>query len=300
MAEDVKFKILNSEFKIFSNAVLVVAHPGHELLIHAWLELAQPHILIITDGSGREGTSRIDSTVQYLSSLGIQPGTLFGRYSDLQVYERILTQDFEFFNRLADEVCEAIISKEANYVVADSAEGYNSVHDLCRLLTNCAVLRAQRMTGRRIATFEYPVVTGFQNGVPKAVDGELRFLLDQSQFERKLNCAQKYYGPLIDDVAVSLSGATDASHLKQLEFAQRLATMNQRAGLDLFRTECLQPVPADSNYRDLVEPHPYYESRGESRVDAGFYEEVIRYHDHMLPLAESIRRYASKVSAAFA
>jgi hypothetical protein len=283
-----------------SKAVLVVAHPGHELLLHGWLELAQPHILILTDGTGREGTSRIGSTIQYVSSLGIRPGTLFGRYSDLEVYERILAQDFEFFNGLADEICEAIVAKEADYVVADSAEGYNSVHDLCQLLTNCAVLRAQRMSGRSIAAFEYPVMSGLISGVPDAVEGELRIVLDQPQFERKLNCAQKYYGPLIEEVAVALAGTADTSHLNYLEFTQRLAAMNQQAGLDLFRTECLQPVSAESDYRDLVEPHPYYESRGESRVDAGFYEEVIRYDDHMLPLADSIRRYASRISAAFA
>jgi hypothetical protein len=300
MGEDVKSKILDSEFKALSSAVLVVAHPGHQLLLHGWLELAQPHILILTDGSGREGTSRIDSTIQYVSTLGIRPSTLFGRYSDLEVYERILAQDFEFFNGLADEICEAIIGTEADYVVADSAEGYNSVHDLCRLLANCAVLRARRITGRSIATFEYPVMSGFRNGVPNAVEGELRFALDQPQFERKLNCAQKYYGPLIEEVTVFLAGTADTSHLKYLEFAQRLAAMNQQAGLDLFRTECLQPVSADSDYRDLVAPHPYYESRGEARVDAGFYEEVIRYHDHMLPLADSIRRYASRISAAYA
>ena len=289
-------ELLNSK----SRAVLVVAHPGHELLLHGWLELTQPHILILTDGSGREGTSRIDSTSQYVSSLGIRPGTLFGRYSDLEVYERILAQDFEFFNGLANEICEAIVATDADYVVADSAEGYNSVHDLCRLLANCSVLRAQQIIGRSIATFDYPVMSGFHNGVPNAVEGELRLVLDRSQFERKLSCAQKYYGSLIEEVAVSLAGTTDTSHLKYLEVAQQLAEMNQQAGLDLFRTECMQPVSAESDYRDLVAPHPYYESRGAARVDAGFYEEVIRYHDHMLPLSDSIRAYASRTSAAYA
>ena len=35
-------------------AVLVVAHPGHELRVHGWLELARPTVCILTDGSGHQ------------------------------------------------------------------------------------------------------------------------------------------------------------------------------------------------------------------------------------------------------
>ena len=36
-------------------AALIVAHPGHELRVHHWMELARPLVLVLTDGSGRQG-----------------------------------------------------------------------------------------------------------------------------------------------------------------------------------------------------------------------------------------------------
>ena len=33
-------------------AALVVAHPGHELRVHGWLEVARPVVCVSTDGSG--------------------------------------------------------------------------------------------------------------------------------------------------------------------------------------------------------------------------------------------------------
>ena len=32
---------------------LVIGHPGHELLVHGWLEVARPIVFVFTDGSGR-------------------------------------------------------------------------------------------------------------------------------------------------------------------------------------------------------------------------------------------------------
>src|SRR6266699_30347 len=43
-------------------AALVIAHPGHELRVHAWVELAQPLAFVLTDGSGHTGQSRLAST----------------------------------------------------------------------------------------------------------------------------------------------------------------------------------------------------------------------------------------------
>lgn len=32
--------------------VLIMAHPGHELLLYHWLEIARPTVFALSDGSG--------------------------------------------------------------------------------------------------------------------------------------------------------------------------------------------------------------------------------------------------------
>ena len=47
-------------------AALVISHPGHELCVHHWLETARPDVFVLTDGSGRSGISRLDSTTKII------------------------------------------------------------------------------------------------------------------------------------------------------------------------------------------------------------------------------------------
>jgi hypothetical protein len=46
------------------------------------------------------------------------------------------------------------------------------------------------------------------------------------------------------------------------------------------------------NYRNIFrqDTKPYYEEYGEKRVAEGKYGEVIRYREHVLPLAEALRQ----------
>jgi hypothetical protein len=197
-------------------AVLIVAHPGHETLLHAWMERVRPRILVLTDGSGRSGKPRIKATSQYITALGLQHGSLFGRFSDLAIYEKILERDFAFFSALADEICYTLLAEPVDYVVGDSAEGYNSVHDLCRLLVNCAVNRAERLSGRSIGNFDFPVVRGVTGPFARVTKGESRWTLDQPTFDRKLAAAEKYYAELVVEVRKAQAGTSDSSYREYL------------------------------------------------------------------------------------
>ncbi|TIU68722.1 MAG: hypothetical protein E5W25_11970, partial [Mesorhizobium sp.] len=54
-------------------AALVVAHPGHELRVHHWMETAKPLVLVLTDGSGHLGVGRLDRTAEVLAGAGARP-----------------------------------------------------------------------------------------------------------------------------------------------------------------------------------------------------------------------------------
>src|SRR5206468_10486420 len=70
-------------------AALVIAHPGHELRVHAWVELAQPLAFVLTDGSGHTGQSRLASTSRLLDQTGASSGGIYGRLTDGVLYTAI-------------------------------------------------------------------------------------------------------------------------------------------------------------------------------------------------------------------
>src|SRR6476469_10620577 len=92
----------------FGKHFLFIAHPGHELCVHGWLEIARPTVFVLTDGSGRSGRSRIKATTNVLSQAGAEPGSIYGRLTDAAVYRAILNHDFELFLAIAGEFAESL------------------------------------------------------------------------------------------------------------------------------------------------------------------------------------------------
>src|SRR5438874_2689284 len=130
------------------SAALVIAHPGHELCVHGWLENARPRVFVLTDGSGRSGQSRLNSTSEILSAAGARCGSIFGRFSDLSIYTAILEGDFGVFEQLVIELADSFVRDEVEYVSGDATEGYNTIHDTCRIVINAAVELARSKSGR--------------------------------------------------------------------------------------------------------------------------------------------------------
>lgn len=68
---------------------LVVGHPGHELRVHHWIEIAAPETFVLTDGSGRTERSRLPSTTRVLTSAGARIGRVYGVFADAEIYDLI-------------------------------------------------------------------------------------------------------------------------------------------------------------------------------------------------------------------
>src|SRR5437899_5100020 len=141
-----------------TRAALFIAHPGHELLVHGWLELVRPFVFVLTDGSGRTNQSRLESTTEIVNQTGAKLGCIYGRLTDRAAYSTILDRQFDVFIRLAKELAEAFIAQRIDYVAGDAAEGYSPTHDVCRLIINAAVKIAYRRTGQTVANFEFALV----------------------------------------------------------------------------------------------------------------------------------------------
>ena len=138
---------------------LVIAHPGHELRVHRWLELAKPNVFVLTDGSGRTGHSRIGSTSTVLASVGAHPAPLYGRFTDVELYDLVLRGDAAALVALMRELAAAFLRDSVGGVVGDALEGFNPSHDLCRFLINGAVLLLRKESGREVLNFAFPLET---------------------------------------------------------------------------------------------------------------------------------------------
>jgi hypothetical protein len=144
-------------------AALVVAHPSHELRVHGWLEQTRPYVCILTDGGGRSGEPRLSQTSEVLTRAGATQGAIYGRLTDLKVYSAILNADSELFAGLVEELAQAFVTEQIEYVVGDAAEGYSVAHDICRIMIGAAVELAQQEFDHRVINFDFPVVGRPQN-----------------------------------------------------------------------------------------------------------------------------------------
>lgn len=248
------------------STALVIGHPGHELRVFHWLEITRPTVFVITDGSGRSGRSRLPSTTRILDQTGASCGSFYGRITDEAAYQAILNHDFDLFSGMMHGLAQHLIDFSTSCVVGDAFEGYNPTHDACRLLIDAAVEMVYRTTGRAVDNFEF-LLTGrpADQGVSD-VDQTIRLELDDDAFARKMAVARSY---------------------AELEAEVNEAiTLNR---LDAFRIECLRRVPRQAPVPP-ADHKPYYEQYGEQQVSSGHYHQVIRYREHLLPLAEALRR----------
>lgn len=250
-------------------SVLVVAHPGHELRVHGWMEAVRPQVFVLTDGSGSRGEGRIDTTTRVLARMAARAGSIYGRMSDRAMYAAILGHEFQYFNDVAEELAHVLVVSEVDCVVGDAIEGYNPCHDVCRLVINAAIRLAGRRCGLSVAAYDFAVV-----GAPDACPAHDRpravwFELDEDALTRKLDAARSYR-ELADDVTNALA----------------------RFGTGPFRTECLRPVDVMDRYGWNPAAVPFYESYGEQRVAAGLYDRVLRFREHVMPLADALWSYS--------
>ena len=171
-------------------AALIVTHPGHEVLLHGWLELAKPVVFVLTDGCDSDGFSAIGTTTRTLQNIGSKPGRVFGRCPEPRLLTALIQGDHERFIALAEELADALIGENVTFVVADPAEGHHPTHDLCRLLTDTAVTIAARHRPE-LRNYEY---TLYQAGERRKAAGGRGLPIEGSAWQRKFTCCPDLSG----------------------------------------------------------------------------------------------------------
>ena len=118
---DPAYSLLDANVEWF----LVLAHPGHELRAYHFLERVRPSVAVMTDGSGADGTSRVDDSRALLERVGGRPSPVFGFMSDREAYAALMAADPRPFLPLLTTIADVLVRARVRVVVIDAAEGYN-------------------------------------------------------------------------------------------------------------------------------------------------------------------------------
>jgi hypothetical protein len=239
--------------------LLVLAHPGHELCAYHFIERVKPTVAVLTDGSGSNGASRLHETAQLLASVGARPGPMFGAMPDRDAYAALMAGESGVFDQYVEQLADYIVANRVRAVVADAAEGYNPVHDVCHWMARAAVDRAA-LRGCSAELFEIDLIAR-----PGGQGDGLRLALDDDAFARKLEAVNAYQ---------ALAGEAQAAF--------------ERHGVDAFRTEFVRAA-GDASIPAATWV-PYFEEVGRSRVRSGLYTSVLTYSGHVRPVIEALAR----------
>lgn len=242
---------------------LIIGHPGHELRIYRFLELYQPRIYVLTDGSGPTHNSRISSTEKIVASTQSEASSIMGLFSDKEIYNIILKGDFTIIQKTVDTIVEDMKNHDIEMVVGDGIEGFNPTHDLCRYMINEIVRRYEEACGKLIPNYDF-LLDGLPNYCPSELKDEALWVkLGDEDIARKFEAAKNYP-----------------------ELKEELDKAIKNYGIELFKTECLRPVKGMSQIKNWTTPVPFYESYGTEKVRIGQYKHVISFEEHLLPIVK--------------
>jgi hypothetical protein len=244
-------------------AVLIVAHPGHELLLHHWLERAQPIVCALTDGSGGHAQDRSGRSRRIIQRAGAQVGPVFAAATDRDWYRAILAGDRRLFNGAAAQIAEMCRAEGVTQIVADALEFFNPMHDLCSCLAQNVLMQLQGSGAIEFLT--YPI----ERPDLLRADPDYAYALDDLALRRKLEAAAEYH-ELTAEVERRRIGAIE--HLA----VERLFSVDVR--------RVWPRLPAEE---------PFYEKFGREMIARGTYAELITYADHVRPLAAMLTQGVS-------
>ncbi|SEA37786.1 hypothetical protein [Nitrosospira multiformis] len=280
--------------------LLVIAHPGHELRLYGWVAQTKPLVCILTDGSGSDDQPRLAATLNILQGLGAEIGPVCGELTDRQIYRKILRSEYDIFDDLCERLIALIAARDIRTVVSDGIEGYNPTHDLCEVLVRTAV-----------------AITNNVTHVPRAADGKecpvrhytIPLMGDPQPAAQPTACRAEGANPGIqqesEQCIIELNERERAHKLETLrEYGSRAGGILQQEVEDAFRSYGEEAFGREYLYasaalgkepeRNFLQQKPFYEIRGEQRVADGRYRDVIRFHEHVLPI---MNRLNTKISA---
>jgi hypothetical protein len=245
---------------------MVIGHPTHELRVFHWLTLAKPTVCFLTrvDSCDRTRPRHI-STLNTFENHSIKLGPIQGALEEKDFFSALLNQDSIYFINIANLLYEWFLEENFDSVVADAYEGYNTIHDVCRLIPNFVV---SKMKLEKLVIDNYEILL---IGNPKKYENTedlLSMRLTDSELENKKTQVAGYFG-LQDE----LNDVLPAKGFQNCQY------------------EYLRKINGEYVYPDFDRTKPFYEQHGEMRKQQRVYEEVITYAKHIKPVKQALEAW---------
>ena len=239
---------------------LVTASPGEELRVFGWAELTRPVHSILTDGSGRDGISRVERSRELVGLGAVEPGAMYGALTTRDVYAALLDRNIEFFLKLAHALCADFLARGIDSLLVNDAEGHDAIQDVTSFVSRAAAGVASRARGDRLEQYVYSAVD--HPDLARERPAAVQIVLTPEMFERKLEAARR-----MEEMSSDISA--------------RIAQW----GANALRIETIHPAEERKPQTLFRQERPSYEGLGERRVAQGHYASAIRFREHILPLA---------------
>lgn len=257
------------------NYALSIAHPGHELRLHGFLDEINPWLFILAD----EGeTSHMDRMQHYLGFIFKDTGILKKNRDAFYIIERkekdiasinksTYVRDEEIQNELIqgstawfefyiNKMANTFIKNKIDHVVMDASEEMDAVHEINRIMTELAVKLVKKRTGTEIILYEFNVLKPFDDNIS---DDCIRIELNPEQQHDKLKHIIGYHEDIFNELSQNLS--IDLSIVKNYigvpggyeEIKKLLLSVNP----DFFKFEYIRPIQYSvhgEDYNKLILP----------------------------------------------
>lgn len=285
-----------------ANYALSIAHAGHELRLHRFLEIAKPYVFLLTDGSHRFGQDMmmhsvtvIDNAIKQDKKLKFNPkddswkrawmiiqGDQPPEHKHIkssQLYLQLIEQKSEFFEYYINFIASNLIRRNINCIISDGFEKLDFVQHICRIMTDIAVGFIVKNTGKQIFQYDYAVNLPYDTDL---TDDCIEINLDEEAIDRKVNSILKY--PLaIQDLKANLP--LDLNVIIELrkmpDGEENIKQILKQVGQGFFSKEYLRPY----NFTDITEDIEYTISENEK----------ISYMKHIKPIQEKLQDIYNKI-----
>lgn len=282
------------------NYALCIAHPGHELRLHGFLEQARPFVWILTDGSLRTGQDMMMDSIKAISKAikhGIKVNPKDNSWNrvfcltfpdnpeqfhinDSQIYLEILIRT-DFFISFIDFIANNLIKYKIDYLIADASEGTNVCHEAMRIMADMAIAIVKKKTGKKILNYDFSIDKPFNNIINEDC---IRIELDEDAIDRKLDAMLKFTLALTDlKPNVSLDYNLIIELGKMSNGPEQIKQIIKEINPDFLKYEYLRPYTFSEPTEKSL-----YETLGEKAVASGKYMQVITYEKHLKPLREKL------------
>lgn len=214
------------------------------------MERERPRVFILSDGSGGAQSSRVAYSASTIAAVGASFVEGCWQRSDRDWYAAMISGEIATFAEAVNAIAAAAIA--APFIVADAADGYNPLHDLCQAMAVAATQRLSR---------EAPIKLLVSPATAAAMgSAHMAWELDKEAIARK-RAAVSSYTPLAEE-------------------ARRLLVEEP----DTLRRERLLLPSFD--WPENWEPE--WEAYGRKRVQEGRFATPITYRGHVLPIAKAL------------